>query len=325
MHAVLLTTALFTGAAAVAGPAIIDRFAGPDGGYDYISVDSAAQRVFVARENGVMAIDLATRRVIPTLIAGENVSAVLIIPGTDFMLSTNYESNSATLFNRKTGASKARIPTGTEPDSAVYDPSSQLAFVMNGESKDVTFIDIAKAAVAGTVPVGGKPEAAATDGKGRLYVNVEDTAEIVAIDIGARKVVARYALPGCKEPTGLAYDAESKLLVSACANGTAKLIEAAGGKDRGGVQIGLEADGAIFDAGRRQVYIPCDDGTLSVFRLERDGRPGPVSTVKTEKGARTAALDPTTGRVYLPYAAYTQKSGKEIQVPKSFGVVVIAP
>ena len=308
------------------GFSVVDRIPGPDGSYDYISVDGATHRVFVARGNGVMAIDLASRSVTPILVAGDGVAAVQIIAGTDLMLSTNGNSNTATLFDRNSGVVKSTIPTGKEPDAALYDRASGLAFVMNWESKDVTLIDIANAAVVATIMVGGTPEAAVSDGEGHVYINIEDTAEIVEVDIGRRQVTDRYALPGCVEPTGLAYDPDTKLLISACHNGTAKLVNATTGRDRGSVKIGQGADGAIFDAQRRLVYIPCFDGTLAIFRLEHDGRAGMVTTVKTQKGARTAALDRETGRLYLPTAEYeVGADGKRQRVPGTFAVLVVAP
>ena len=333
LRATLISSVLLVGVAAPVGSSahdtsysVVDHFPGPDGGYDYISVDSTTQRVFVARSSGVMTIDLATRKVTPGFVAGQGVAAVQIISGTDLMLSTNRDNKNATLFDRNTGTVKANIPTGTGPDAARYDEKTGLAFVMNAESEDVTFIDIAKAAVVATVALGGKPEAAAIDGQGRLYVNIEDTAEIAVVEVESRTVVARYKLLDCEEPTGLAYDAESNLLVSACANGKAKLIDAAKGSDRGSVAIGEGADGAIFDSARRLVYIPCYDGTLSIFSLERDGRAGVVTTVKTTAGARTAALDPANGRIYLPAAEYKKDAeGNRTRVPGTFQVLVVAP
>ncbi len=118
---------------AAADYSIVDRFAGGDGSYDYISYDSAHQQVFVGRESGVMKIDLATRKVTNEFVKGEDVAAVQIIPDTTLMLSTNGESNRATLFDRLTGEIKAQIPTGKGPDGALYDSGTGLAFVMNGD------------------------------------------------------------------------------------------------------------------------------------------------------------------------------------------------
>jgi DNA-binding beta-propeller fold protein YncE len=322
---VVILTAIVS-SARDASYAVIDHFPGPDGGYDYISVDSDMQRVFVARTTGVMTIDLSTRIVTPVFVAGQGVAAVQIIRGTDLMLSTNRDNKNATLFDRNTGKVKASIPTGTGPDAALYDEKTGLAFVMNADSEDVTFVAIAAAAAVATVALGGKPEAAAIDGKGRLYVNIEDTAEIAVVDIESHTVVGRYKLPDCARPTGLAYDAESNLLVSACGNGTAKLIDAAKGSDRGSVASGKGADGAIFDSARRLVYISCYDGTLSIFGLERDGRAGAVTVVKTTGGARTSALDPANGRIYLPAAEYKiDADGQRTRVPGTFQVLVVGP
>jgi YVTN family beta-propeller protein len=304
---------------------IVERIAAPDGGFDYLSVDGAKQRLFVAREDGVMAVDLRTKKVTPKLVEGNESAAVLIIPDTDLMLSTHWGSNSTTLFDRNSGAVKARIPVGKNPDAAFFDPASKLAFVMNAGTEDVSVIDIAKAAVVGKVAVGGKPEAATSDGHGRLYVNVEDTNSIAVIDIASRKLVQRYALPGCTEPTGIAHDAGSGLLISACHNNVAKLIDARTGADRGSVKIGAGADGAIFDSTRKLAFVPCSDGTLTIFELNPQGKATVVEVVRTERGARTAAVDPTTGNVYLA-TAQLQDDGKEdpSAVPGTFHILVVA-
>ena len=306
--------------------AIVDRFAGGDGSYDYISFDPDRQQVFVGRKTGVMKIDLASRRVTMDFVKGEDVAAVLPIPGTSLMLSTNGEADRATLFDRNTGDIKAQIPTGKGPDGALYDPSSGVAFVMNGESHDVNFIDVGQASVLATVPLGGEPEAAATDGTGHLYVNIKDTAEIAVVDMKARKLITRYRLAACERPTGMDYDARTGLLISACHNNVAKLIDASTGADRGTVKIGQDADGAIFDAARRLVFIPCNDGRLSIFHIDANGKAGPVTNVATQRFARTAALDQRTGRLFLPVNKRVKAADDDwTAIPGSFEVLVVAP
>jgi YVTN family beta-propeller protein len=304
---------------------VVDRYPGPDGGYDYISFDGANQRLFVGRTTGVMTIDLPSRKVTGDFIKGQDVAAVLVIPDSSLMLATVGGANAATVFDRVRGVVKANISTGKSPDGALYDPASKLVFVMNGESADVTLIDIARARAVATIPIGGTPEAAASDGNGRVYINVEDTAEIAVVDSKARKVVARHKLPGCVEPTGMAFDATTGLLMSVCHNETAKLIDARTGQDAGSVRIGKGADGAIFDARRRLVYVPCNDGTLWIFRLTTAGKAVPVQSLKTHPYARTAALDPETGRIYLPaIQRRADASGEMKRVPGTFQVLVVA-
>ncbi len=312
-------------AAADAAPySVLQHIAAKDGGYDYVSVDSTAQRLYMARNDGVMTVDLRTNKVTPRFVAGDEAAAVLIIPDTSLMLSTNWANGKATLFDRLTGQIEAHIAVGKGPDAALYDPASKLVFVMNGESNDVSLVDVTKAATVATIPVGGKPEAAASDGHGRVYLNIEDTAEIVVIDSGAHKVVGRYAMKGCEEPTGLAFDASSGLLISACHNSVAKLIEARTGADKGSARIGKDADGAIFDATKRLVFIPSNNGTLTIFKLATNGKAQPVQQVTTHEGARTAALDPTTGRLYLPSANFVDgKDGEREAVAGTFEVLVV--
>jgi len=289
---------------------------GPKGGFDYLTVDGDLRRLFVAREYGIMAVDLDTQRVIPTLVEGAGDAAVVLIPGTTEMLSTNGEKNTATIFDRKTGKIRAVVPTGSEPDAALYDPASRTVFVMNGGSHDVTLIDPAAGKAVATVPLGEKPEAAASDAQGRVFINLEESASIAVVDARAHRLLRRYPMRGCHEPTGLAFDPESKLLISACHNRTAKLIRADDGADRGVVRIGQDADGAIFDAARRLVYVPAADGWLTVFRLGADGRASGIERVSTAPGARTAALDPVTGRIYL---------ARRDPKTKAFQVLVAAP
>lgn len=307
---------------AVPGLEILAEYGGPDGGYDYLSVDSDARRLFAAREFGVMAVSLDTGKVTDRLIEANDVSAVLLIPGTNEMLSTVYGDNEAVLFDRGTGNEIIRIAVGEKPDAAAYDPDSGLAFVMNAGSNNISLIDVADRAPAGMIAVGGKPEAGVIDGKGHLFVNIEDTAEIAMIDIAARKVIRRLLLPGCVEPTGIAYDALSGTLISACHNGIAKLIDAGSGADKGTVQIGQNADGAIFDPDTRLAYVPAKEGTLTLFQVTESGTAGEPTRVETRYGARTAALDPATGRVYLSTADFARGAGDEdVATPGTFRIL----
>lgn len=302
---------------------VVDRLKAPEGGYDYASIDADARQLFIGREYGVMAVDLKTNAV-RTLIERDDVAAVLLIPGTDLMLTTNNGADTATLLNRKTGVAHTDIKTGKGPDGALYDPDSGLAFVMNGDSEDITLIDIKAAKVVGTIKAGGVPEAATTDGKGRVYVNIEDKNEVLVINVASRKVVGHYPLAGCNEPTGITYDAATGLLIPVCHNNIAKLIDAASGADKGSFAIGAGADGSLFDPKSRIGYVSCIDGTLTVYKLDEKGQTTILQTVKTSDGARTAAFDPVTARVYLPAATVERDAaGEYLRADKNFSVVVV--
>jgi DNA-binding beta-propeller fold protein YncE len=221
------------------------------------------------------------------------------------VLSTNGDSDTATLFDGISGKVRAEISTGQKPDGAVFDPASKLVFVMDGKDGTVTLIDPVHGDSPGRITVGGKLEAAVADGRGRVFVNVQTSNEIAVIDTAQRKVLTRYPLPGCDGPTGLALDQEKGLLVAACSNRLAVGVRASDGKQLSNVPIDRHPDAVIFDASRKVFLIPCGrDGTLPIVAESGEGELTVVAKVVTAVGAHTGALDSETGRLYLPTADY---------------------
>jgi YVTN family beta-propeller protein len=304
---------------------VVAQLPAGDGGWDLASVDPVDERLYIARTDGVTAIDLRSGKATEKIVPGQRVHAALAIPGTHEVLSTNGETNNALLFEGRTGRVRATIPTGTKPDAATYDPATQTVWIMNPGSGDVTVVDPKSASVVATVPVGGSLELAVPDGHGRIYVNVEDKNEVVVLDTVRRKVAARFPLAGCDGPTGIAFDSAAREIVSACANGVA-IVSSPDGHRIAQVPIGKGADGAAYDASRHVVLIPAGrDGNLTVLRLRPTA--SSIAQVQTAASARTIALDPSTGRAYLPSATLAPAVGKERPkpVPGTFRTVVVSP
>ena len=304
---------------------IAKRIPGPDGPWDYASVDMESHRLLVARGDGVMVVDIGTGAVTPRFVPGQRVHAALILPGTGLGLSTNGTTNTATLFDATTGQIKATIPVGQKPDAAIWDAVARRAYIMNGKDGTVSILDPKAMRVTGTVQVGGALEYAATDGAGRLYVNVEDKAEIAQIDLAKRRVTRRTKLAGCEEPSGLAITHQGTL-IAACANGVAKMVDAESGRALPDIAIGPRPDAVLYDAPHERAYIPSGgDGTLTVIDTSA-ATPRKIDSVATQTGARTGAVDPVTGHIYLPTARFTPVPGQERPkaVPGSFEVLVIS-
>jgi YVTN family beta-propeller protein len=322
--------ALFIAALAAAAAAnpdyhVVAQLPAGDGGWDIASVDPVGQRLYVGRTDGVTAIDLATGKAADRIVPGQRVHAALAIPGTHEVVSTNGEANNALLFDGLTGKVRATISTGTKPDAAAYDPATHTLWIMNPGSGDITVVDPAAAKVIATVPVGGSLEFATTDGGGHLFVNVEDKNEVAVIDTRSRKLASRFALQGCDGPTGIAYDPTSREILSACANGVA-IVSSPDGRQIASLPIGKGADGAVFDSKRNIALVPAGrDGNLTVIKLGQ--KPSVVGQVSTAVSARTIALDPSTGRAYLPSATLAPPVGNERPkpVPGTFRVLVLAP
>lgn len=306
---------------------ITQRIAGPDGPWDYANFDAVHHRLYVAHGAMITAIDVDTGKVTPSLLSAQKAHIALPLPGGDEILVTNGSSNTAVVANAMTGAVRATIATGTSPDAALVEPTTGLALVMNGHGGDITLIDLKAGQAVGAIPVGGTLEYGAADGEGRVFVNIEDTGEIVVIDVAARKVSARWKLDGCEEPSGLAYAASSKVLISACANGVAKAVSATDGKIVSTLKIGPKPDAAFFDPARNLAYIPSGgDGTLSVIAVRSATDVAVVGKIATQPGSKTGTIDPTTGKVYLPSAKFdapAKAGAKPAQQPGSFAVLVL--
>jgi DNA-binding beta-propeller fold protein YncE len=308
--------------------ALVGAIRGADGGWDFAAVDAATNRLFVARAKGVMAVDLATQKVTDILVEGEGVHGVLPVPGAPFALSANGKAATATLFDKTSGKVEASFPTGQGPDAIVAEPKSGLVLVFDGKSHDATLIDVATKSVAGAIALEGKPEVAAADGAGRVFVNLEDKNAVAVIDVAARKVVATYALNGCDAPTGLAYDAPTGLLIYACDNDVAKALDAQSGADVATLKIGKGPDGVLLDAARRRAFVPAADGTLTVLALGGHHEISVAETVATAPSAKTGAVDPATGKIYLPRAKMLppEKEGARPKPePGTFEILVVAP
>jgi DNA-binding beta-propeller fold protein YncE len=325
---VLVLAALSVATAAQAagsGYHVIDRIPGPDGGWDYASYDAARDRVLVARTEAVTAFDLKTRKVNPAFAAAARGHAAFPLNGGSEVVITNGGPNTVVFVAADSGGVIASVAVGDGPDDAIVDPKSGLLLVMDHRGGDVTLIEPKSHKTVGTIAVGGRLEAAAVDGKGRAFVNVEDKNQIAVIDIAGRRVAARYALAGCEGPTGIAYAAADKLLISSC-DGVAEIVQADTGKVIRQIKIGDGADGVAYDAGRRLAFVPAGvSGTLSVISVAH-GDAALIDTVPTQKGARTLTFDPASGRVFLPAATYAPAAapgGRPTVIPGSFQLLVV--
>jgi hypothetical protein len=199
---------------------------------------------------------------------------------------------------------------------------------MNVDAGTVSVLDVGAMKVLRTIAVKPALEYAALTPSGTLFVNDEDAGEMEAIDLARGMVAEAIAMPGCEAPSGLAFDGRSGRLIAACANGKAAVVDARRRTFLGLVDVGLGPNAVILDSERRLAFVPCGkDGVLDVLSLD-----GPavrrVGRVATAVGARTGALDPATGAVYLPTASFdppTKPGGRPAPRPGTFRVLVVRP
>lgn len=284
---------------------------GGEGGWDYLTVDSAAHRLYVSHATRVVVVDLNTGKIAGEIPDTPGVHGVAIVAKLGRGFTSNGRSNNVTIFDLKTMKSLGQVQTGQNPDAILYDEVSGYLFTFNGRSHDSTVINAGSGKVAGTIPLGGKPEFSVTDGKGRIYVNIEDTSEIVVIDSRKLTVIKRYALTGCEEPSGLALDVAHRRLFSVCANRVMAVSSPDTGKVVATVPIGQAPDGAGFDPETGFAFSSNGDGTLTIVH-EVSSKYKVVANLATQRSARTMTIDPATHKLYLPAAT-----------PDGFAVLIV--
>jgi DNA-binding beta-propeller fold protein YncE len=271
---------------------------GREGGWDYLAADTARERLFIVRSDRVMVVDEKSGRVtgeIPGLARGHGVA---------FDYSTNHgfvtsgADSSVRMFDLTTLAVLKRTTAAIDADAVLYDPASRRVFPFNGDANSATVIDATSGDRVGTIPLGGKPEFGVTDRVGKLYVNIEDTGKVVEIDPMAMKVLRRWSIAPCEEPSGLALDAAHARLFSVCGNGLLAVSDVARGAVVTTLPIGRGVDGTAYDPITGDVFASNGEGTLTVAHEDAPDRYHVVSTVATMPGARTMALDPKSHRVY---------------------------
>jgi len=276
---------------------------GGEGRWDALTFDPAHHRLFISRETHVMVVDPTTGKQLADIPDTPGVHAIALAPDLGKGFITVGRANKVIEFDAQSLKVLSTIEVGAKPDLIVYEPASHRVFSFNGGSNDATAIDAKTGKVIGTVPLGGKPEFPALDGKGHIFVNVENTGEIAEIDAAKLNVLQRWAMKGCEEPSGLAFDAAHSVLFSGCSNKTLFVVDSQTGKTITQLPIGERVDGVAYDPGRQLAFSSNGDGTLTVI-----GRKGKsyevVQNVTTQRGARTLALDDSSHTVYLVTADF---------------------
>ncbi len=301
---------------------------GGTGGWDYLSVDPATQRIFASHGGIVEVVDIKAGKPIGQITQLHGVHGIAVASDVGKGFISNGQSNSVTIFDLKTLQKTAEPATGQNPDAICYEPKTQRIFTMNGRSNDSTAIDAKNNEIVGSFPIGEKPENCVVDGAGKVYVNIENSSEIVEIDAAKPGVTRRASLAPCEGPSGLAIDVKNKKLFSVCGNKMMAVTDIATMKVIATPAIGSGTDGAGFDSGL--AFSSNGEGTMTIVKAV-NGKYEAVETVTTERGARTMTVDPTTHRIYMLAAEYGpaaaakegQKASRPPVLPDSFHVIVI--
>ena len=299
---------------------------GGEGGWDYLYVDSGARRVYISRGTHTVVMDADTYAVAGDIPETQGVHGIAIANDLGRGFTSNGRTDDVTIFDLKTLKAIGKAKTDGNPDAIAYDPVSKRVFTFNGRGKNTTAINAADGTVAGTLALGGKPEFAAVDGKGNIFVNNEDTSEIIEVDAQKITETHRWPLAPCKSPSGLAMDVKNRRLYAVCDDKVSVVVNADTGKVVAAPEIGNGPDAAAFDSGTNDFFASCGEGVLTVIHEDSPDKFTVVENVPTKRSARTMGLDLKTHNIFMPAADFDppapgERRGK--MKPDSFVIVVV--
>ena len=303
---------------------------GGEGGWDYLTYDPDANRLFITRGNHVMVVDAKSLKPTGDITDLSGTHGVALAPALGRGFITSGGDNMLVIFDLKTLKVLDKVKVGERPDAILYDASAKRVYTFNAKSQDSTVVDATSGKVVGTIPLGGKPETAVADGKGNVYVNIEDRSEIVRIDTAKLTVAEHFPMAGCDDPSALAIDAAHRRLFAGCASKIVAVVDPDAGKLVTTVDIGGGVDAGAFNPRTQQIFMSCGaDGVLTVIHEDSPDKYSVLQNVPTAKGARTMALDAASNTVYTVTAQFDPTPPPPGQrrkiIPDTFELLVVRP
>ncbi len=306
---------------------------GGDGGWDYLQVDAPAHVLYIARNNRVMVVDTSTGKLKTEITGLGGTHGIALNTNGKTGYISDGAANMVRVFDRSSYKVTASIPAGTNPDAILFEPGTKSVYAFNGRSNNATVIDANTNKVVETITLPGKPEFAQADSHGHVFVNLEDTSQLVRIDTASHKVTATWPLAPCDAPSGLAIDRAHDRLFAACDNEKMAVVDSESGKVVATPAIGKGPDAASFD-GKHQLAFSSngESGTLTVVQEQGEAKYAVVQTLPTMQSARTMTVDPTTGTIYSvaakfgprPAATAAAPHPRPAVLPNSFVVLVLS-
>jgi YVTN family beta-propeller protein len=299
------TDALAEDSAPAAAPYVLEKTIPLGAGerWDYVTYDPVDKRAYVAHGDHVTVVDA---------VGGSVVGEIGPFPGGTHGIAISHASGHGFTDDGKAGTVGVfdvatlkvlkTIPAAPDADGIVLDPASGHVFVIDGDSGAITVVDPKTDTSIATIKIGAGLEAADVDGKGHLYVDGVDQHDIIAIDTRTNAVTAHWPMNGCERPHGIAVDGEARRVFASCANKVLVEVDANKGTNIATATIGGFNDGAAFDAKRKLVLSSNGEGTVTVLHEATATTLVPAGDVRTVPSARTIAIDPETGRLFLPAA-----------------------
>lgn len=267
--------------------------------WDYITLDPSSHRLYISHNTEVKVVDADSGKVFGSIPELKRIHGIALVPSLGKGFLSNGGADEAVVFDVKTLKVTGHIKTGGNPDCIIYDPASKHILTMNGKTNDASVIDPATETVLATIPMGGRPEYAVSDGNGLIYDNIEDKNEVVVLDSRTNSVKSRWPIAPAEEATAIDLDVAHHRLFIGGRNKILAVIDTETGKIVQTLPIGSGVDTNIYEPETGLLFIAVREGLLHIFHEDSPDKFTLVETVKTEFGARNAALDFKTHKLFI--------------------------
>jgi YVTN family beta-propeller protein len=305
---------------------------GGNGSWNRLTTDPANHRLYLTRGDRIVVLDTRTGEQIGEVTGAKSARTVCLNSINQTGYFTDGASGLVRVFDLGTLRVIASIPVGVDPDAAVFDSGSNTLLVLNDGGKSATLIDASANRPIATVALPGRPASTVTTGQGLAFVGINDLHEIARVDLHSRQVIGAWPISGCSGLSGLAIDRAQHHLYAVCENNRLLTLDARNGQLLSGIGLPEGTRDVVFDPRNRLLFAASGGGTLTVLAAKGSHAVTPLQIVKTMAGARTAAVDPSTGQVYLDSAEFGLRTGETSEelrfrptpVANSFVVLVIS-
>lgn len=275
---------------------------GPAVRFDYQSIDTSSNRLYISHMNAgeLVVFNLENRRVEGTIGEMPRVTGVCAVPSLGKIYTSVPGRHDVAVIDAHTLSVEARLGKIEFPDGIAYAPEVKKVYVSDESGGGELVIDGLSNRVVTTIALGGEAGNTLYDARsGHILVVVQTLNEVIEIDPGTDRVIARHALSGAAHPHGMAIDDAGRLLfVANEGNATLLTVDLRTMKVIESQRVGEDPDVLAFDPAWHRLYVASESGVVSAF-TERDGklvRNGDF----TASHAHTVSVDPRTHLVYLP-------------------------
>lgn len=279
---------------------------GGEGGYDYLFADVDGRRLYIPRggPSGRLTVFNLDKLEPAGTIDNVRAGGATVDPKSHHGFST---TKPITMWDTTTLKVIKTIDVDGRPDGILFDPFNQRVWVLSHQPPYATVIDAKEGTVVGTLDLGGAPEQAVSDGKGTVYINISNKANVAVVDAKNMTVTAHYDLSSKGSGgSGLALDDKNHVLFAYYRQPSpvVVILNAQNGNIITTLPTGTGVDTVAFNPATMEAISAENGGTMTFVKEKSPTSFEVEQTLDTMRGAKTLALDSKTNHLLTMAAEF---------------------